>query len=613
MNEAVGKDIEVNGIYYSIDMENKTAVLSRAGANSPSSPKIIIIPRSISYQSKEYVITRILNSSFQFRSIRTVQFAPDSAIEVIEVAAFSRSSIETISIPPHLTEIGNFAFSDCQNLKEVKIPPNSELKRIGEQAFCNTAIESLFIPSKTSELCSGFALKTPNLNKVHVMEGNEYFMSHDDKFIYGKSDKMKENFDVLVLAVKNIESNLTIPSFIETISSFSFSDCVQLKSIEFSADSKIEVIEKAAFYDSGIEKVTIPPSLVDLEWGWCMKTPNLTTVTFLPENQYYIMSKDDEFIYEENSDDQIVLNFARRDIRTAVIHPVISVIESFAFEGCRQLQEVEIEEDSVLKKICKYAFQESSIKRIFIPKLVKIIETKSFFNCYNIQKVEFSKDSELTTIKSSAFEFSSIRSIKIPPHVTRICKSAFANCKELREVIFHPNSELAVIENGVFRESGIRSISIPPHLTTIELYAFAKCKSLSNIEIPQNSQLSNIGYGAFASTKIERFTIPPLLAEVGHSVFDSCSSLTKVDFPDNSQTSKITLSAFDYSGVRSLIIPACVTEIDRIFGENCEQLLIVEIDENNGIDEICPHTIQSYILMIPVNLKDRIVSNKSFY
>lgn len=255
MDEAVGKDIEVNGIYYSIDMVNKTAVISHAAANSPSSPRIIIIPRSISYQSKEYVITRILNGSFQFKSsIRTVQFAPDSAIEVIEKAAFSRSSIETISIPPHLTEIGNFAFSDCQNLKEVKIPPNSELKRIGEQAFCNTAIESLFIPSKTSELCSGFALKTPNLNKVHVMEGNENFMSHDDKFIYGKSDKMKENFDVLVLAVKNIESNLTIPSFIETISSFSFSTAFNSKALNFQLTQKLKLLKKLPFMIQALKK-----------------------------------------------------------------------------------------------------------------------------------------------------------------------------------------------------------------------------------------------------------------------------------------------------------------------------------------------------------------------
>lgn len=608
----MNEPIEVNGIYYSIDKTNKTAAISNVGPSSPTFPRNIIIPHSINYQSKKYIITRILNHSFQGRStLQTVRFAPNSKVEIIEESAFIFSSIERITLPPHLTEIGDYAFSDCKKLKEVNIPSNSELKKIGKQAFVNTAIESLFIPSKTVELCEGFALKMPNLNKVYVMEGNENFISHDSKFIFGKSEQSKENFDVLILAVKNVENNLIIPDFIETVSSFSFSDCKQLKSIEFSTNSKIQVIEKGAFYDSSIEKVTIPPSLFDLQWGWCMKTPNLINVSIHNDNQYYAMSKEGKLIYEETEDDQIVLNFAVRDIRTVKIYPVINIIESFAFEECSQLREVEIDDDSDLKKIGSYSFQYSSIEKIFIPKLIEKIETKSFFHCHNLQKVEFSKDSILTTIKLSAFEFTSIQSIKIPPHVTEICESAFASCKQLREVIFDPNSELTVIGNRAFCESGIRSISIPSRLTKIETYAFAQCNFLSKVDIPLNSQITIIDYAAFASTKIERITIPPLLSEVGHSVFDSCTQLQRVYFPNNSQTSKIVLSAFDYSGVRCLAIPPSVKKIDRILAEHYESLLIVEIGDNSELEEINPLVIHSYILMVSVELKDRIVLNNS--
>ena len=60
-NQNACKKITLGGIIYSINEEEKTAGVS--GLNSES--KEILIPYSIIYDTKEYVITSILNSSFK--------------------------------------------------------------------------------------------------------------------------------------------------------------------------------------------------------------------------------------------------------------------------------------------------------------------------------------------------------------------------------------------------------------------------------------------------------------------------------------------------------------------------------------------------------------------
>ncbi|KAK8886433.1 hypothetical protein M9Y10_041896 [Tritrichomonas musculus] len=48
-----------------------------------------------------------------------------SNIKNLQKYAFKDSSIETLSISPHLTKISEAAFSNCKKLKRVLIPQNS--------------------------------------------------------------------------------------------------------------------------------------------------------------------------------------------------------------------------------------------------------------------------------------------------------------------------------------------------------------------------------------------------------------------------------------------------------------------------------------------------------
>ena len=58
----------------------------------------IFIPSSIEYHNKKYVIKHIEYSSFKYGKIKTVSFAKDSLISIIEEDAFQSSTITQIVI-----------------------------------------------------------------------------------------------------------------------------------------------------------------------------------------------------------------------------------------------------------------------------------------------------------------------------------------------------------------------------------------------------------------------------------------------------------------------------------------------------------------------------------
>ena len=101
-------DMETNkNITENINEKEKTADLYR----KTSIEKDIFIPRSIYYQSKEYLIVEICNEAFKYNNfIESITFEKNSELISIGKKAFENSSIENISISHHITKIDNYAF-----------------------------------------------------------------------------------------------------------------------------------------------------------------------------------------------------------------------------------------------------------------------------------------------------------------------------------------------------------------------------------------------------------------------------------------------------------------------------------------------------------------------
>ena len=59
----------------------------------------VTIPRSFNYESKEYIVTSILEGAFSRSRIKSIDFESDSGLQIIYKGAFAYSFIETIGLP----------------------------------------------------------------------------------------------------------------------------------------------------------------------------------------------------------------------------------------------------------------------------------------------------------------------------------------------------------------------------------------------------------------------------------------------------------------------------------------------------------------------------------
>ena len=155
--------VEHENLIYLINKEEKTAEIIGFYSESQN----IFVPRSINYQSHEYIVINICENAFENSDeMQNIQFASDSELQTIQNNAFACSSFESIEIPSSVTELA--------------------------EGWCN----ELF-----------------NVTKIHVNPNNQRYSSIDDKYVIGKSSIEKANFDVFIFSVRNIET-ATIPNFI---------------------------------------------------------------------------------------------------------------------------------------------------------------------------------------------------------------------------------------------------------------------------------------------------------------------------------------------------------------------------------------------------------------
>lgn len=188
------------------------------------------------------------------------------------------------------------------------------------------------------------------------MPNNNYYKNYDKGLIIGKNDKNSQIYDVLVFAPRNIVE-ITIPSFIQKIDSYSFSfstikiikissnvktigasafsNCCYLEKIEFTENSELEIINHEAFFSSSLKHILIPSN--------------------------------------------------------------VSFIGDHAFSQCKKLKKLLFSHDPKLNIIGNNAFSESSLESVFIPSSVNKIGNFAFASCKNLVIVEFGQNIEMLT------------------------------------------------------------------------------------------------------------------------------------------------------------------------------------------------------------------------
>ena len=135
---ASAHDFEVDGIYYNItDSEKLTVEVTYRGSYhsdySNEYTRNVVIPETVTYESKTYSVTSIDNSAFYYCTSLTSVTIPNSVTSIGYDAFRNCSSLTSVTIPNCVTSIGREAFSYCSSLTSVTIP--NSVTSIGNSAF----------------------------------------------------------------------------------------------------------------------------------------------------------------------------------------------------------------------------------------------------------------------------------------------------------------------------------------------------------------------------------------------------------------------------------------------------------------------------------------------
>ena len=241
--------IEVDGIYYDININILRATVISRDNNNDSYSGSVVIPYSVNHGGETYRVTSIGNSAFFNCSGLTSITIPNS-VTSIGVDAFAYcSGLTSITIPNSVTSIGDDAFFDCSGLTAITIPEN--VTSIGYRAFAN---------------CSG-------LTSISVSQANTTYDSRNNC-----NAIIETATNTLVAGCKKT----FIPNSVTSIGSYAFQGCSGRTSITI--PNSVTSIGSCAFLScSGLTSVTIGNNVTSIGYGAFSFCTGLTSI-YIPNS-----------------------------------------------------------------------------------------------------------------------------------------------------------------------------------------------------------------------------------------------------------------------------------------------------------------------------------------
>lgn len=161
---------EYNNINYRVDGTDEVTVISTNYLAAYDTH--YDIPETVSYEGKEYRVTKIGERAFSYHTnLKTINL-PES-ITLIDYSAFADcSSLENIELPKKLITLNYYAFENCTSLQSVVIPDSIRTIEWGAFQRCSQ-LQTLDLP-ETLEKIGTFSGCT-SLSAIRVSENNPYY------------------------------------------------------------------------------------------------------------------------------------------------------------------------------------------------------------------------------------------------------------------------------------------------------------------------------------------------------------------------------------------------------------------------------------------------------
>lgn len=444
-------------------------------------------------------------------------------------------------VPDSVTQIGDGAFSSCDNLTSVML--GSNVTHIGNSAFKDCA-------DLTGVYCTGNAPGVGAGVFDGAIQATVYYLSDangwGDSFA-GRPSVPWPAMDDFTFTINSVDTNtatlvqytghggaVIIPPFLEymggkmvtDIGSSAFESCTGLTSVTI-PQSVVSIGSAAFFYCTSLTNVTIPDSVASIGSSVFSGCIGLTSIT-IPDSVGSIGG----YTFGECS-----------ALTNIVIGNGVNSIGEELFYGC------------------------SNMTDVTIPASVFSIEDAAFSGCTGLTNVLIG--SNVASIGVAAFSgCSGLTSVTIPASVGSIELHAFGGCTGLTAIIVDDGNAVYRSLNGVLFDISLAILNqcpggkagnytIPVSVISIGDSAFQGCAGLTNVVI--GNSVASIGKRSFSyCTGLTNVVIGSSVASIGKDAFYGCTGLT------------------------SVMIPASVTGIEQGALSGCGGLSGIMVDEGNS-------------------------------
>ncbi|KAL7720990.1 hypothetical protein QTN25_002192 [Entamoeba marina] len=473
-------------------------------------------------------------------------------VNFIEKKCYSFSKIKEVTIPNHVTSLGNCSFAWCTNLESITFP--STLKELNS-GCCNYcfSLTSIHIPSTIQSIGSFNFYDCSRMNQFNIPTsvtsiGQSCFFSCTSI----QSITLPQTLIILETGLFescSLLSTIKLPTGLVSIKNNCFSKCKKLTSIEL--PSSLRYIGKKCFSKCGIKLIQIPKSIKLIGVDCFLKCTSLTHLKF--------ESKTTEFTFKVSYNDSLL--YKKFGVNCS---NVILTKNDF------KLHINEVEQKT------------SKIHEFIIPNGIVEIGDNTFSYNLNIQSITI--PTTVTSIGKYCFKYcSSLTTLTIPTTVTKINKKCF-DCCNLKQLTLPLNEnnkypfKVSYNAYSILKQCNIvcdtilfyyfdheKNNSIPKdiplimniHSSQSDTEILSNCTSLrknhlskdiTSIVIP--TTVTYLCNGCFKGySKLKCITLPTNV-KYGKHIIDDCISLTKLNYEGD--WNNIVVSYNDYLRYKSI-------------------------------------------------------------
>ena len=481
---AVSAEVEVDGIFYNLNTDAKTAEVTEGSRLYAGD---IVIPSLITVDDVDYNVTSIGEEAFTYCH-----------------------DLTSVVIPEGVTSVGSNAFYLCQNLTSVTIP--STLENVPNTMFRYCNLKKVIINSNA--LISKDRSRTWLTGEAQL---KDIFGSTVEEIVFGDNVTMIGNG--AFYEFKKLTS-VQLTHHITSIGGGAFQNCVSLTSIVI--PNSVTSMDYNPFY--GCENL----SSIQVENGNAVfDSRNNCNAIIRTADNVLISGGPNTIIPNGVTEIGVGAFYGNANLTSIDIPNSVTKIGNGAFSECKSLTSISI--PSSVKTIERYAFENcNDLASVSISECITRIEESVFSGCTSL--TSFTIPSTVTSIGVEAFYGCRLTSITIPKGVTSIEEAAFIGCASSATTIQVEEGNTVYDSrnncNAIIRTAdntlmlGCRNTTIPNGITNIGAGAFTGCKELTSINIPEG--VSTIGEYAFDNTGLTSVVLPSSVTSIGGGAFMYC-------------------------------------------------------------------------------------------